>query len=37
MAVRNFILWENWVSSKVVGTRTTFFVILDPKRAKIWP
>ena len=30
MAVMNFAFRENWVVSKVVGMKTTFFPIFDP-------
>ena len=30
MAVKNFIFKENWVDSKVAGTKATFFAIFDP-------
>ena len=30
MAVKNFAFRENWVSSKVAGTKTNFFAIFDP-------
>ena len=30
MAVKKFVFRENWVGSKVAGTKTTFFAIFDP-------
>ena len=30
MAVKNFVFREDWVDSKVAGTKTTFFAIFDP-------
>ena len=30
MSIKNFVFRENWVSSKVAGMKTIFFVIFDP-------
>ena len=30
MAIKNFVLRENWVGSRVAGMKTTFFAIFDP-------
>ena len=30
MAVKNFVFRENWIGSKVVGMKTTFFAIFNP-------
>ena len=30
MATKNFVLRENWVSSRVADMKTTFFAIFDP-------
>ena len=30
MTVENFVFRENWVVSKVAGTKTTFFATFDP-------
>ena len=30
MAVKNFVFRKNWVGSKVVYMKTTFFTIFDP-------
>ena len=37
MAVRNFVFRENWVGSKVAGTKTTFAAILYPTQTHILP
>ena len=30
MAVKKFVLGENWVGSEVTGTKTSFMAIFDP-------